>query len=128
MGVVIVEAEGADLRVNLGRPTVTNGDFATLGRTCYLISSDLVSFDFITDHVSMGRNAIASVRLSVCLSVCLSVRPFPLYLTFGLDLCMCVGHYSGSQGIETEGHRSRLGRSYRHYKSHTYTIIMTICL
>ena len=29
MGVVIVEGKGAVLGVNLGRPSVTNGDFAT---------------------------------------------------------------------------------------------------
>jgi len=29
MGVVIVEGEGTVLGVNLGRPIVTNGDFAT---------------------------------------------------------------------------------------------------
>jgi len=70
----------------------------------------------ITDRVSTGGNAIASVRLSVHPSIRLSVRLFPLYLsnrlTFGLDLLrMCVGHYHGSQGIETEGHRSRSRRS-----------------
>jgi len=67
-------------------------------------------FSLVTDRVSTGGNAIAP---SVCLSVCL----FPLYLsnrlTLALIFCMCVGHYDGSQGIETESHRSwsRRGRS-----------------
>jgi len=43
----------------------------------------------------------------------LSVHLFPLYLsnqlTFSLIFCMCVGLCHGSQEIETEGHRSRLG-------------------
>jgi len=42
---------------------------------------------------------MSPVRSSVC--------PFPIYLsnrlTFGLDLrCVCVGHYHGSQEIETK--------------------------
>jgi len=42
-GVMIVEGEGAVLRVNLGRPIVTNGAFAsrssqTTLRTCYLVT------------------------------------------------------------------------------------------
>ena len=53
----------------------------------------------ITDRVSTGGNPIASIRL------------FPLYLsnrlTFALIFRTYVGHYNGSQGTETEGHRSR---------------------
>jgi len=48
-----------------------------------------------------------SVRPSVCLSVCFHSMfrtDWPLALIF----CTCVGHYHGSQRIETEGHRSRL--------------------
>jgi len=42
-GVVIVEEEGAVLEVNLGRPIVTNGAFATRSsqitlRTCYQLT------------------------------------------------------------------------------------------
>ena len=60
----------------------------------------------VTDRVSTGGNAVASVRLSVCL--------FPLYFSnqpiFGLDLShVCGSLYYGSQDIETGGHRSRSG-------------------
>jgi len=71
----------------------------------------LSSFELVvTDRVITGGNAVAFVRLSV--------RLFPLYrlnrLTFGLVLLFfCVGHYHGSQGIETEGHRLGLGLESR---------------
>jgi len=42
MGVVIIEGEGAVLEVNLGRPIVTNGDFATRLFPNY-IGQDLLS-------------------------------------------------------------------------------------
>ena len=48
-GVVIVEGEGAVLWVNLGRPIVTNGAFATRSsqitlRTCYFAVSDELDY------------------------------------------------------------------------------------
>jgi len=60
----------------------------------------------------MGGNAFASDCLFVDPSPCLSNR-----LTFGLDFRMCVGHYHGLQGIETEGHRLELGLASRRTRS-----------
>jgi len=52
--------------------------------------------NFVTDHVSPGGNAIASV--------CPSIRLIPLYLwnwlTSTLIFCMFLGHYHGSQGLK----------------------------
>jgi len=60
--------EWAVLEVNLGRPIVTNGDFATqlflnyFGISCF----------YRAMHYSAKRGLIAiACRLSVCLSVCL---------------------------------------------------------
>ena len=71
-----------------------------------LLCSDIFCF---TDRISVGGNALTSVRLS---AVRLSVRLFPLYLRNGLTgdlnvLHEVVGHDHSSQKIEGKGHRSR---------------------
>jgi len=54
----------------------------------------------ITDLVSTGGNAVASVRLFVFTPTC---EPSDL------DLCMCVGQDHSPHGIEDQSRRSRLG-------------------
>jgi len=82
-GVVIVEGEGAVLRLNLGRPIVTNGDFATRlfpnysGQYLFIIlyQPPVPSFRHITDRVSRKvRKSVLSVGSSVRLFV--STRKF----------------------------------------------------
>jgi len=58
MEVVIVEGERAVLGVNMGRPIVTNGAFATRSsqitlRTCFLISRNLAKS---LANVTLGRS------------------------------------------------------------------------
>jgi len=55
----------------------------------------------ITDHISMGGNAITSVCLtSICFQSIFRTN-WPLILNF----CTWVGHDHSSQGIEGQGHR-----------------------
>jgi len=56
----------------------------------------------IVDCYSKGGNAIASVRLSVCFHSVFRTN-WPLTL----NSCMWIGHDHSSQGIESQGHRSR---------------------
>jgi len=65
-----------------------------------------------TDRVSMGGNAIASVRPSVCLSVRFhSTCNFSIEWLLALTFCMCnnIGHDNSSHGIKGQGQWSRLG-------------------
>ena len=52
----------------------------------------------VTDRVSTGGNAIASIRLSACFHS-IFVTDWP----FTLNFCMSVGHDHSSQGIEGQG-------------------------
>ena len=78
--------------------------FVAVGNGIYRLCRILLSVgpivSVVTDCISTGGNAVASVHL------------FPLYLrnqvTVDLELCMWVGPDHSSQGIEGQGHRSRL--------------------
>ena len=74
MGVVIVKGEGAVLGVNLGRPIVTNGAFATRSsqitlRTClltYSLSKVLLSYLLS----SLRQRVTNSVDVQWCMRLC----------------------------------------------------------
>ena len=66
----------------------------------------------VTDRISVGGNAIAFVRQSVCR---LSIRLFPLYvrnrlIPSTLNFCMQIGHDYSSKEIEGQGQGE--GRGY----------------
>ena len=70
---------------------------------CYTIAaataSDSSRMMMITDHISEGGNAIASVRLSVCFHSIFGTD-WPLTLSF----CVWAGHDHNSQGFKGQGH------------------------
>jgi len=64
--------------------------------------------NFLLLPTALAREII-QLHPSFCPSVCFHSifrADWPLALIF----CTCVGHYHGSHGIETEGHKSRSGR------------------
>jgi len=73
--------------------------------------------DKVTDHISRGSNAITSICLSFRFHSIFWIN-WPLALIF----CTCVGHYHGSQGTETEYHRSTSRCSWSDFNPRSRTV------
>jgi len=82
MGVVIVEGEAAVLRVNLGRPIVTNGDSATR-----LYPNDYGEDLFVSgvDVRAVVRGALSYIEARTCIRFTeVSQPPETSHISFGL--------------------------------------------